>query len=244
LETNAGKTVNDPVLVDSDELSRTAGLLIQSLKDEENPKFQNSAFMGFMRQIRDKEMVVDGDKIVASSEATVTASAAAPATRTASSILGVGSNAIPVPRERSMTMDGWPMKSVHFDPVTTMDEPMVEASQRENEEDAYWKAENRDYREYWEKAASLSSTPDLPSRLTATLQQREWGALQESWDAWEATETGVKRVAAANYPFQTNNPYVFDSRSGTRGTQSSNEFEQVSARQSPGLELILATLFL
>jgi peroxin-5 len=244
LEANTGKSVNDPVLVDSDELSRTAGLLIESLKGEENPKFQNSVFMGFMRQIRDKEMVVDGDKIVASSEATTTASAAEPATILASSTLGVGSTAIPVPRERSMTMDGWPMKSVHFDPVTTTDEPTVETSQGESEEDAYWKAENRDYREYWEKAASLSSTIDLPSRLTATLQQREWGALQDSWDAWEATETGVKHTAAANYPFQTNNPYVFDSRSGTMSRQSSNELEQVSTCQSPGSELTLTSLFL
>jgi peroxin-5 len=224
--------VNDPVHIDSDELSRTAGLLVESLKGEENPKFQNSAFIGFMRQIRDKEMVVDGDNIVASPEATMTMSTTAPATRLASSTIGTTSNAIPVTRERSMTMDGWPMKSVHFDPVTTTNEPMVEASQGESEEDAYWKAENSDYREYWEKAASLSASENIPPRLMETPQQREWGALQDSWDAWEVTATGVKHTTAATYPFQANNPYAFGSRSGTRSIRSLNELEQVSAYES------------
>ena len=222
-----GKTATDPVIIDADELSRTAGLLLDSVKDEENPKFQNSAFMGFMRQIRDKEMVVDGDKIVASAEASMTTSSTLSAPRVASTSYGTNSTVIPTARDRSMTVDGWPMKSVHFEPVVTAAESL-EGPEEESEEDAYWRAENRDYREYWEKASSLASTSTLPSRLMETAQQQEWGVLQDSWDAWEATATGVKHTAAPNYPFQTNNPYVFDSRSGTRGLQSSNALEQVS----------------
>ncbi|KIM26907.1 hypothetical protein M408DRAFT_330281 [Serendipita vermifera MAFF 305830] len=225
LETSKGKTAADPVIVDSDELSRTAGLLLESVKDEENPKFQNSAFMGFMRQIRDKEMVVDGDKIVPSSEASVTATATGTATRTVPTSYSTSDTEDSLARRRSMTMDGWPMKSVHFEPVATAEET-VEGPQEESEEDAYWRVENRDYREYWEKAASLSSPATLPQPLMETMQQREWGVLQESWDAWEATTTGVRQTVAPNYPFQTNNPYVFDTRTGTSSMRSANVLEQ------------------
>ncbi|KAF8581617.1 TPR-like protein [Ramaria rubella] len=59
------------VTVDSDELSRTAGLLIETVKGETNPKFQNSAFLGLMRQLRDKEMVLEGTDMVKARFSTV-----------------------------------------------------------------------------------------------------------------------------------------------------------------------------
>lgn len=49
---------------DADELARTAGLLLETVRDEQNPKFQNSMFMGLMKQLRDREVVVEGDQIV------------------------------------------------------------------------------------------------------------------------------------------------------------------------------------
>ena len=49
---------------ESDELSRTAGVLLDTLKDERNTKFQNSAFLGLMRQLRDKEIRIEGDQMV------------------------------------------------------------------------------------------------------------------------------------------------------------------------------------
>ena len=49
---------------ESDELSRTAGQLLDSLKDEQSPKFQQSSFLGLMRQLRDKEVRIEGDKMV------------------------------------------------------------------------------------------------------------------------------------------------------------------------------------
>ena len=49
---------------ESDELSRTAGVLLDTLKDERNSKFQNSAFLGLMRQLRDKEIRIEGDQMV------------------------------------------------------------------------------------------------------------------------------------------------------------------------------------
>jgi hypothetical protein len=49
---------------DPDALARTAGHLLDSVRDNQSDKFQNSLFLGLMRQLRDKKVVVEGDKIV------------------------------------------------------------------------------------------------------------------------------------------------------------------------------------
>lgn len=47
-----------------DALSRTAGQLLDSVRHNQSDKFQNSQFLQLMRQFRDKEVVVEGDKLV------------------------------------------------------------------------------------------------------------------------------------------------------------------------------------
>lgn len=49
---------------DADDLARTAGLLVETIKDEQNPKFKNSQFLGLMRRIRDGDVVVNGEELV------------------------------------------------------------------------------------------------------------------------------------------------------------------------------------
>ncbi len=49
---------------DPDALSRTAAQLLDSVKDNTSDKFLNSTFLGLMRQLRDKEVMISGDKIV------------------------------------------------------------------------------------------------------------------------------------------------------------------------------------
>ncbi|MCJ1404418.1 hypothetical protein MMC11_007643 [Xylographa trunciseda] len=49
---------------EADELARTAGQLLDNLKDEHSHKFQNSSFLALMRQLRDKEVRVEGDQMV------------------------------------------------------------------------------------------------------------------------------------------------------------------------------------
>ncbi|RIB01862.1 hypothetical protein C2G38_2050524 [Gigaspora rosea] len=46
------------------ELAKTAGKLIESIREETNPKFKNSSFMKFMKQLRDNEVSIEGNKIV------------------------------------------------------------------------------------------------------------------------------------------------------------------------------------
>lgn len=48
---------------ESDDLAKTAGQLLNSVRDDHSDKFQNSVFLALMRQLRDKEVVVEGDAI-------------------------------------------------------------------------------------------------------------------------------------------------------------------------------------
>ena len=50
--------------IDGDELARTAGALLDRVKDDHSAKFQQSSFLALMRQLRDKEIVVDGEQMV------------------------------------------------------------------------------------------------------------------------------------------------------------------------------------
>ena len=50
--------------MEGDELARTAGQLLDNLKDEQSEKFQQSSFLALMRQLRDKEVRIEGDQIV------------------------------------------------------------------------------------------------------------------------------------------------------------------------------------
>lgn len=49
---------------EADELARTAGELLENLKHEDSEKFQNSTFLALMRQLRDREVRVEGDQMV------------------------------------------------------------------------------------------------------------------------------------------------------------------------------------
>lgn len=49
---------------DADELARTAGKLLENVKDDRSQKFQKSSFLSLMRQLRDREVRVEGDKLV------------------------------------------------------------------------------------------------------------------------------------------------------------------------------------
>ena len=49
---------------DPDALARTAGQLLDSVRTNQSDKFQNSEFLGLMRQLRDREVQVKGDNFV------------------------------------------------------------------------------------------------------------------------------------------------------------------------------------
>lgn len=49
---------------EADELARTAGQLLENVKGDQSQKFQESNFLSLMRQLRDKEVRVEGEKLV------------------------------------------------------------------------------------------------------------------------------------------------------------------------------------
>ena len=49
---------------EADELARTAGQILDNVKHDNSTKFKDSNFLHLMRQFRDKEVKVEGDKII------------------------------------------------------------------------------------------------------------------------------------------------------------------------------------
>lgn len=70
-----------------DEMAETAGRLLERVADNTSDKFQNSQFLELMRRLRDREVKVDGDKMVEVS--TSPSSAAAPASSVPEVDLGI-----------------------------------------------------------------------------------------------------------------------------------------------------------
>lgn len=53
-----------PKMNDDDEMAATAGRLLERVADNTSEKFQNSQFLQLMRRLRDREVRVEGDKMV------------------------------------------------------------------------------------------------------------------------------------------------------------------------------------
>ena len=49
---------------EADELARTAGQLLENIRGDQSQKFRESSFLSLMRQLRDREVRVEGDKLV------------------------------------------------------------------------------------------------------------------------------------------------------------------------------------
>ena len=58
-----GKQVEGPS-DEADELARTAGTLLENVQHDNSQKFKQSNFLNLMRQLRDREVRVEGDKLV------------------------------------------------------------------------------------------------------------------------------------------------------------------------------------
>jgi hypothetical protein len=61
---NAQKQEDQVPQHDDDEMAQTAGKLLERVADNTSEKFQNSQFLGLMRRLRDREVRVEGDRVV------------------------------------------------------------------------------------------------------------------------------------------------------------------------------------
>jgi peroxin-5 len=181
------------------EMAELAARVIDAVKDEQNPKFQQSQFMSLMRQFRDGEVVVEDDKIVPSESST--------ATRV--DVKGKG-RAVDIPvrevHQPGEIHSGFASSIQGYQGSIELNEAY--RHQRQDADDIYFRRENEEYSEYWD----AHYTGPVPNTVSAG-DRGSWHELQEAWDALEATSTGIKPVV--NYQFQVNNPYLLGDSSRT-----------------------------
>lgn len=201
---------------EADELARTAGLLLENVKYEQNPKFQNSQFMGLMKQLRDGMMVVEGNQIVENSanswasDFTTDVKGKGKAIDTHhgaqldAPILTTNS---PLGRSIGPTFGTHMGANLVGDAVREFPVSAQELPQ-ESANDAYFRQENADYSSYWNDPATA------PTQRVSDSVTPSWDQLQADWDQFEATTTGIKAID--NYQFQDNNPYLLGNSSKTR----------------------------
>ncbi|KAK0504772.1 hypothetical protein EDD18DRAFT_1397976, partial [Armillaria luteobubalina] len=174
---------------EQDELARTAGMLLETVQGENNPKFQNSQFMGLMRQLRDRNIVVDGNQMVENDGSYAPTTYSTPS----ASLKGKG-------------------KAVELPPVQTTSN--FASRTRENlkvidqntTNDDYFMRENAEYSKFWSDVEATK-----PNQATAN---PTWDRLQNDWDRLEAEASAIKPLN--NYQFQENNPYFLGDSTRTR----------------------------
>jgi peroxin-5 len=160
-----------------------------------------------MKQLRDREVVIEGNQMVPRDEATTLGTggwASDFQVSAGADVKGKG-RAVEVlehPITSSMMPGG---SSILAQPTISSSEQRTNSEDvresllsAEEEIDEYFRQENDAYIGYWH-----GSTP--PQSMTPR-ENAEWGRLQHDWDRFEATATGIRPVA--NYQFQSNNPYV------------------------------------
>ncbi|KAF9219628.1 TPR-like protein [Gyrodon lividus] len=181
------------------DMARLAAQVMDSVKHEQNPKFQKSEFMNLMRQLRDGEVEVEDDKIVPKGSAMKSAD-----------VKGKG-RAVEVPFVPMMEHTAGPSHLNQSGLPSYQGPEELNAAylqQARDPHEAYFHQENADFTEYWQSHYTGPLT-----HTASGVQANSWYQLQQDWEAFEATTTSVKPVA--NYQFQTNNPYLLGDSSKT-----------------------------
>ncbi|KAI0949348.1 hypothetical protein AcW1_008987 [Taiwanofungus camphoratus] len=216
LSSNVALTLQQPVqaepqasapseVQDSDELARTAGRLMETVRNEQNPKFKNSEFLGLMRQLRDGEVVVEDNQMIPKEQATSSSVDVKGKGRAMDA--SMRPIAPEIPQRSGVRVTGVGMQR---EPLETTDVDLANQGYGENPIDAYLRQENEDYIESMHQAQLHEGTVnEAPLGSYA-----DWGVLQRDWDAFEATETGMRPIT--HYRFQEHNPYVLGEASRTR----------------------------
>ena len=213
---------------DQDALAQTAGKLVEALREEQNPKFKNSQFMGLMRSLADRTSVVDGNDIVLATSAPES---------TASTSADVKGKV----KERADTISTFDQTvqihphPTHIGAISGQQQSSSSSVQGQTSDAAitqdsfdevyeYFKRENEDYIAY-QQAMNTVIASDAQGVSDESSQQLEWDKLQSEWDAWEANAVGVRKMS--NYQFAVENPYLLGS--STRVHDMHSSFDQVGA---------------
>ncbi|KAI8993043.1 TPR-like protein [Trametes punicea] len=191
---------------EADELARTAGLLLDTVQGETNPKFKNSAFMGLMRQLRDGEVIIEGNDFVQREQSSAQAHSDAKGKGRAVDIPAVTAGFREVPTLQRPVSGGLDLSAEDSGQFTSETVRL-----REDPNDAYFRQENEDY---IAMHAGMQHVHQTTGSLRQHPQAAEWDHLQRDWEAFEATSVGLRPLST--YQFQPNNPYLQGETSRTR----------------------------
>ena len=164
-----------------------------------------------MKQLRDRKAIVEGNDIVAASPEGQIGQA-----YTVSADLKGKGKAAP---STAIQEVGVSQSHVH----SSILDPIEQAASIESEDanDAYFQRDNEDYINYWK--AHHDPVPPLVSST------EDWQQLHRDWEMFEATTTGVRRIA--EYQFQRGNPYLLGERSHNHvmhnGSMQGHSFSEV-----------------
>ncbi|KAI0823725.1 TPR-like protein [Trametes gibbosa] len=193
---------------EADELARTAGILLDTVQGETNPKFKNSAFMGLMRQLRDREVVLEGNDLIQQEDATrAQVPADAKGKGRAVESTAPAANFMQLPTLQR-PISGIPEQNTANTAIAGAEYATVS----EDQNDAYFRQENEDYIAMQQASMSHARHADAARQLNP--QAVEWDNLQQDWETFEATSTGIRPLSS--YQFQPNNPYLHGEASRTR----------------------------
>ncbi|KIY74422.1 TPR-like protein [Cylindrobasidium torrendii FP15055 ss-10] len=209
---------------EQDELARTAGILLDTVRNEQNPKFQASAFMGLMEQLRDHKVVVEGNQMVDAGETSYAEGSSSykgkgkavdhsmPMFDTQTTGTRLGQDPLRTTTS-PLQMGGMNINRNLLDPedMKYWEQEFQELKEmtdgiQEDDTDAYMRRENAEYTAFWDDVKNTVGRPNQ--------QMAEWGHLQEDWDQFEANTYGIRKVDA--YQFQHNNPYILGDSTRTR----------------------------
>ncbi|KAG7446285.1 TPR-like protein [Guyanagaster necrorhizus] len=188
---------------EQDELARTAGMLLETVQGEHNPKFQNSQFMGLMRQLRDRTIVVDGNQMVENDGSYAPTTYSTPS----ASLKGKGK-----------AVEQLPMGQIASASRTREN---LNAIDQLDINDAYFKQENAEYSQFWSNVQATR-----PNQVAAN---PTWDRLQNDWDRLEAEASAIRPLN--NYQFQENNPYLVGDSTRTRNHRMHSD-ERLSVFES------------
>jgi peroxin-5 len=195
--------------------------LVDKLRDEQNPKFKNSEFMGLMRSLRDKTLIVEGNQIVAVNESVRTSEFSREFV--GPDIKGKG-RAVEDFQPRNPQIPFGANHGAFASPLYSQDGSLVgersgsslhnNDEQRDAEASSssvdevyeYFRQENEEYIQYHNE--QYEEQPQVFGAQDHNVA--EWDKLQDDWDAFDATSAGIR---LSGYQFTPNNPYLVGERS-------------------------------
>ncbi|OBZ86413.1 Peroxisomal targeting signal 1 receptor [Choanephora cucurbitarum] len=214
---------------DNEALAKTAGLLLDSVDVDSNPKFKNSQFMNLMRRLRDSEVAIQGDKMVETKSGHDWASEF---NQQKSDWIGEFANS--QPKAGNMWSDEFAKK------VERNWTGEFHQEQKQHQLPGDWATEfqkNDQLHTLYGKGTEAEDWVEQYNRNISHLketQDHEWDAMQRDWEHFQP---GQGYRAAANpeyntYQFSTTNPYLLNPALIDQGIQSDHLADAILALEA------------